>query len=128
MVFFVLTKGRLTDIYLDNFFVGSIVLLATFVFGLFLVLSKKVKIDSLSLVTIYFLTATVISFISMILLLEFKLPIRETFLPILINGIFVNRISYIFWIGALRIGKASLYCAIRIFESSDFNNIVDFVF
>ncbi len=106
-VFMVLTKGELTDIHFDNFFVDSIVLLAAFVFGLFSVLSKKVKIDSLSLVTIYFLTATVISFISMILLSEFKLPTQDTILPILINGIFVNGISYIFWIGALKIGKAS---------------------
>ena len=103
----VLTKGKLTDIHLDNLFVDSIVLLAAFVFGLFSVLSKKVKIDSLSLVTIYFLTATVISFISMISLSEFKLPTQDTILPILINGIFVNGISYIFWIGALKIGKAS---------------------
>ncbi len=106
-VFMVLTKGELTDIHFDNFFVDSIVLLAAFVFGLFSVLSKKVKIDSLSLVTIYFLTATVISFISMILLSEFKLPTQDTILPILVNGIFVNGISYIFWIGALKIGKAS---------------------
>lgn len=106
-VFMVLTKGKLTDIHLDNFFVDSIVLLAAFVFGLFSVLSKKVRIDSLSLVTIYFLTATVISFISMISLSEFKLPTEDTILPILINGIFVNGISYIFWIGALKIGKAS---------------------
>jgi len=106
-VFMVLTKGKLTDIHLDNLFVDSIVLLAAFVFGLFSVLSKKVKIDSLSLVTIYFLTATVISFISMISLSEFKLPTQDTILPILINGIFVNGISYIFWIGALKIGKAS---------------------
>lgn len=106
-VFMVLTKGKLTDIHLDNLFVDSIVLVAAFVFGLFSVLSKKVKIDSLSLVTIYFLTATVISFISMISLSEFKLPTQDTILPILINGIFVNGISYIFWIGALKIGKAS---------------------
>lgn len=106
-VFLVLTKGKLTDIHLDNLFVDGIVLIAAFVFGLFSVLSKKVKIDSLTLVTIYFLTATVISFVSMISLSEFKLPTQETILPILINGIFVNGISYLFWIRALKIGKAS---------------------
>jgi len=106
-VFLVLTKGNLTAIHLDNLFVDSIVLIAAFVFGLFSVLSKKVKIDSLTLVTIYFLTATVISFLSMISLSEFKLPTQVTFLPIIINGIFVNGISYLFWIGALKIGKAS---------------------
>lgn len=106
-VFMVLTKGKLSDIHFDNLFVDSIVLIAAFVFGLFSVLSKKIKIDSLPLVTIYFFTATIISFLSMITLSEFKLPTKETYLPILINGIFVNGISYIYWIGALKIGEAS---------------------
>lgn len=106
-VFLVLTKGKLTEIHLDNFFVDSIVFIAAFVFGLFSVLSKRVRIDSLTLVTIYFFTATVISFLSMISLSEFKLPTQETFLPIIINGIFVNGVSYLLWIGALKIGKAS---------------------
>ncbi len=106
-VFMVLTKGKLSDIHFNNLFVDSIVLIAAFVFGLFSVLSKKIKIDSLPLVTIYFFTATIISFLSMITLSEFKLPTKETYLPILINGIFVNGISYIYWIGALKIGEAS---------------------
>jgi drug/metabolite transporter (DMT)-like permease len=59
------------------------------------------------LVTVYFATATLSSFVSMISLSEFKLPETDTLLPVLINGIFVNGISYIFWIKALRLGKAS---------------------
>lgn len=106
-VFLVLTKGKLTELHFDNLFVDGVVLLAAFVFGLFSVLSKKIKIDSLTLVTIYFLTATVISFIVMIFLSEFILPPKETLLPILINGIFVNGISYIFWIEALKLSSAS---------------------
>ena len=106
-VFLVLTKGKFTDIHLDNFFVNVIVLLAAFSFGLFSVLSKKIKVDSLPLVTIYYFVATIVSFISMIFLSEFKIPEPDVYLPILINGIFVNGISYIFWIGALKIGKAS---------------------
>ena len=106
-VFLVFTKGKFTDIHLDNFFVNVIVLLAAFSFGLFSVLSKKIKVDSLPLVTIYYFVATIVSFISMIFLSEFKIPEPDVYLPILINGIFVNGISYIFWIGALKIGKAS---------------------
>lgn len=106
-VVLVLTKGDFTNIHFDNLFIDLIVLLAAFVFGLFSVLSKKVKIDASSLVTIYFLIATIVSFISMISLSEFTLPTQKTFLPIVINGIFVNGISYIFWIGALKTAKAS---------------------
>ncbi len=126
-VFLVLSKGRLRDIYLSNLEVDGVVLLAAFVFGLFSVLSKKVKIDSLSLVSVYFLTATIISFGSMIFFSEFCLPTRGTILPILINGIFVNGVSYIFWIGALKAGKAS-FVALFIFLTPVFSTLLLILF
>jgi drug/metabolite transporter (DMT)-like permease len=103
----VLTKGDFANIHFDNLFVNGIVLTAAFVFGLFSVLSKKIKVDSLVLVTIYFLTAAIASFISMLSLSNIKLPSFHTIIPILINGVFVNGISYILWIKALKIGDAS---------------------
>lgn len=106
-VFLVLSQGNFSNISFDNFFVDGIVLLAAFVFGLFSVLSKKNKTDDLLLVTIYFITATVVSFFSMSLMSDFKLPTVGSLLPILINGIFVNGVSYIFWIKALKKGDAS---------------------
>lgn len=106
-VILVLTKGDFANIHLENLYVDGIVLLAAFVFGLFSVLSKKINIDSLSLVTIYFLIATVVSFISMVSLSGFKLPNSSTIIPILVNGVFVNGISYIFWIKALNNSNAS---------------------
>lgn len=106
-VFIVLTKGDLTSLKFDNIFVVIIVLTAAFTFGLFSILSKKIEIDATFLVAIYFLTATVTSFISMNLLSEFKLPVKNSILPILINGIFVNGISYILWIRALKLSDAS---------------------
>lgn len=106
-VVLVLTKGNFADLHLENLYVDGIVLLAAFVFGLFSVLSKKINIDSLSLVTIYFGVATIVSFISMVCLSGFKLPTSSTIIPILVNGIFVNGISYIFWIKALKNSNAS---------------------
>lgn len=106
-VFLVLTKGKLVDIYFDNISVNIMVLLGAFVFALFSVLSKRVEIDPLILVTIYFLTASISSLISMVLLSEFKLPNPGAILPVVINGVLVNGISYIFWINSLKIGKAS---------------------
>lgn len=43
----------------------------------------------------------------MVVLSDFKLPTRETYVPIVVNGIFVNGLSYLLWIAALKIGKAS---------------------
>jgi drug/metabolite transporter (DMT)-like permease len=106
-IFMVLSKGDVSNIHFDNLFVDFIVLLAAFVFGLFSVLSKRINIDSLSLTSIYFFTALIASFVSMMVFSDFQLPSSKTILPILINGIFVNGISYIFWIKALKLGKAS---------------------
>ena len=106
-VIIILTKGDLSHIYLNNFKVDILVVIAAFSFALFSVLSKKVSLDGYTLNTIYFLTATICSFISMLTLSSFKLPDTYSLLPIIINGLFVNGISYLFWIKALRYAPAS---------------------
>lgn len=106
-VFLVLTKGDFSNIHLENYFVDILVLVAAMVFALFSVLSKKVHLEAYTMITIYFLTATVASFISMLWLSEFVLPTKDSIWPILINGVFVNGFSYIFWIKALKASEAS---------------------
>jgi len=106
-VLLILSKGNLKDLHFDNLTINLIVLLAAFSAGLFSVLSKKIEIDTIVLVSIYFLVATISSFISMLFLSNFKLPSQETIVPILINGILVNGISYLLWIKALREVDAS---------------------
>jgi len=106
-IFVVLTKGNPSTVHLDNLFVDLIVLVAAIIFGLFSVLSKKIDIESISLTCIYFLTALIASFLSMIVFSDFQIPNKQSILPILINGVFVNGLSYIFWIKALKAGKAS---------------------
>jgi drug/metabolite transporter (DMT)-like permease len=106
-VVLVLTKGKFTQIHLDNYFVDILVLVAALTFGLFSVLSKKVNIEPYSLITIYFLTATVASFISMLFFSNLSLPTKADLIPIFANGLFVNGFSYIFWIKALKEAEAS---------------------
>jgi drug/metabolite transporter (DMT)-like permease len=106
-VVLVLTKGNFTQVHLDNYFVDILVLVAALVFGLFSVLSKKVHLEPYTMITIYFLTATVASFVSMLWLSEFSLPTKDALIPILANGLFVNGFSYIFWIKALKEAEAS---------------------
>ncbi len=106
-VIIILTKGDVTHIYLSNFKVDILVIIAAFSFALFSVLSKKVSLDAYTLNTIYFLTATICSFVSMLIFSSFKLPDIHSLLPIIINGLFVNGISYLFWIKALRYAPAS---------------------
>lgn len=106
-VMLVLTKGNFTQIHLDNYSVDILVLVAAFVFGLFSVLSKKVHLEPYTMITVYFLTATVASFASMLWFSDFSLPAKDAFVPILANGLFVNGFSYIFWIKALKEAEAS---------------------
>jgi drug/metabolite transporter (DMT)-like permease len=106
-VFLVLTKWEILNIHFDNYFVNIIVLIAAISFSLFSVLSKKIKLETYTLLTIYFWTATIFSFISMLLLSNFSLPTKESIIPILINGILINWYSYLFWIKALKKLNAS---------------------
>src|SRR3989339_842172 len=106
-VILVLTKGNPAQIHLDNYFVDILVLIAALTFGLFSVLSKKVHLEPYTMITIYFLTATVASFVSMLWLSDFSLPTKDALIPILANGLFVNGFSYIFWIKALKEAEAS---------------------
>ena len=106
-VILILTKGNFTQIHLNNIKVDMLVIFGAFAFALFSVLSKKVTIDAYTLNSIYFLVATISSFISMLLFSSFKLPDTQALLPILINGLFVNGISYLFWIKALKHAPAS---------------------
>lgn len=106
-VFLVLTKGNFEQLKFENINIDIIVFTGAFVFALFSVLSKKIKMDDMLLLTIYFLTASFASFISMNFYSEFKIPNLNTVIPILINGFLVNGLSYIFWIKALKIGEAS---------------------
>lgn len=111
-VILVLTKGNFAQVRLDNYFVDILVLIAALSFGLFSVLSKKVHFEPYTMTTVYFLTATVISFISMLWLSHFSLPTKDAIIPILVNGLLVNGFSYIFWIKALKEAEASFVATI----------------
>jgi len=45
--------------------------------------------------------------ISIIFFSEFSFPIRSEIVPILLNGLFVNGFSYLFWLVALKSTEAS---------------------
>lgn len=106
-VFIVLTKGNFEQLKFENISIDIIVFTGAFIFALFSVLSKKIKMNDTTLLTIYFITSSVASFVSMHLFSEFKIPNMNTIIPIIINGFLVNGLSYIFWIKALKIGEAS---------------------
>lgn len=103
----VLTKGNVRDIRLDNYFVDGLVLAGAAGFALFSVLSKRIRLEPVGVISVYFLAATIASFFSMVLMSELAWPTMQSLLPILLNGILVNGYSYVFWIVALRKTDAS---------------------
>lgn len=103
----VLTKGEFKNIDISNGRVLILVGAGAACFALFSVLSKKVKKEPLGVVTIYFLVATLASFVSMLAYSEFALPSKSDMMPILLNGILVNGFSYVFWFLALKATEAS---------------------
>lgn len=108
----VLTKGNLAAVHLSNSKASILVLAGAFAFALFSVLGKKTETDPYVLNTVYFLTALAASFFSMLYFSGFRLPSAATFYPVMINGILVNGISYVFWIKALRKAEASFAASI----------------
>ncbi|MEK7187614.1 MAG: DMT family transporter [Patescibacteria group bacterium] len=106
-VILVLTRGNLGQLYLSNISMDLLVLLAASVFGLFSVLSKKADLEPFTGTTLFFLAATIFSFISMLVLSNFVMPTKESLIPILGNGILINGFSYVLWLKGLKYADAS---------------------
>ncbi|HJE02638.1 DMT family transporter [Aliarcobacter thereius] len=106
-VFLVISKGDISNLNFENIDVLLVVLLSAFCFALFSVLSKKVRIDAVNAVMIYFLSATIYSFFTMQTFSSFVIPESKDWIAILVNGVFINGISYLFWIKGLQIFDAS---------------------
>lgn len=103
----VITKGSYSTLDFSKIDVLLVVMIGTIAFALFSVLSKKVKINSTNAVMIYFFSAIVYSTISLETFSSFIFPQLSDWSPILINGILINGISYLFWIKSLQIYDAS---------------------
>lgn len=103
----VLTKGEFSQINVSNPLVILLVGTGASCFALYSVLSKTVKKEPIVVVSFYFLSALVASFLFMLLFSSFSMPTTAEIVPILLNGILVNGYSYIFWMKALHSTEAS---------------------
>jgi len=103
----VITKGDFTSLDFGQIDVLLIVILGAISFALFSVLSKIVKVNATNAVMIYFFSAIIYSIISVQFFSEFTLPSAKDWISILINGAFLNGISYLFWVKALKTFDAS---------------------
>ncbi len=104
-VILVITGGRLSGLHIVK--IDLVVIFAAFVFAMFSILSKDVNYDPFVLIFVYFGSAAVFSFISMMALSHPAVPAGGAWIPVVVNGLFVNGYSYLFWILALRRADAS---------------------
>ena len=101
-VLLVISKGDFTQLSVPNIELLLWVLLGVTAFALFSVLSKQVDIPALPANTIFFAVATFASFITLTINSSMIIPDLESALPVLINGVIVNGVSYYFWLKALK--------------------------
>ncbi|MGP1450377.1 MAG: DMT family transporter [Wolinella sp.] len=106
-VWIVINKGEFGVFSLVSVNALVSVMLGAFAFALFSVLSKRLKASAVHAVGIYFACAILYSSVAVEAFSEWILPSGIEWLYIAINGIFLNGVSYIFWIEALRLGNAS---------------------
>jgi len=104
----IVTHGRLFTLSLTSLQGDMLALGGAAVFALFSVLGKKYRYDQVVSVFIYFVTALVFIAPTLVLFSSLKMPSWHIWLWLLLNGLVVNGISYIFWLKALEYGDTSV--------------------
>ena len=104
----IVTHGRLFTLSLTSLQGDMLALGGAAVFALFSVLGKKYRYDQVVSVFIYFVTALVFIIPTLFFLSSLKIPSWHIWLWLLLNGLVVNGISYIFWLKALEYGDTSV--------------------
>jgi len=104
----IVTHGRIFTLSLTSLQGDLLALRGASVFALFSVLGKKYRYDQVVSVFLYFVTALVFIIPTLILFSSLKIPSWHIWLGLLLNGLVVNGISYIFWLKALEYGDTSV--------------------
>ena len=97
----IFTHGNLNELEITNVLGDALALLGAFIFALFSILGKRVNYDRVVAAFIYFLVASIFSFITMLAFSNFVVPSSTTLIYLLLNGILINGLTYIWWFKAL---------------------------
>lgn len=106
-VILVITKGNLSTLNFSEIDVLLIVMLGAIAFALFSVLGKIVSVNPTNAVMIYFFSAILYSIVMVGTFSSFVIPTYKDWFSIIVNGAFINGISYLFWIKGLKVFDAS---------------------
>jgi drug/metabolite transporter (DMT)-like permease len=104
----IVTQGDLSSVTITNVLGDSLAIIAALVFALFSVLGKKLQADPVVSVFLYFLTALLFIIPTTFLFSTLALPPVSVWFWLLVNGLLVNGISYVFWFKALEHGDTAV--------------------
>lgn len=98
----IVTRGQWQGIQVNQPVALIWVAVGSLCFAVFSIFSKRLRVDPVVLTTLYFGAALVASAMSVALFSHLVWPSWSESAPLIINGVLVNGVSYLFWIGALR--------------------------
>ncbi len=100
-IIIITTKGDITGFTFTSVYGDALALIGAFTFALFSVLGKKNTYDRIFSVFMYYVAALIFIVPTVFFASSFVLPSKDIIIWVLINGFFVNGISYLFWFNAL---------------------------
>lgn len=106
-VLVIVTKGHILHVKFINIQGDMLALFGAICFALFSTLGKKVNYDQIIAVFVYFTSATILG-VTTVSLFKITNPSANVLFWLLINGLFINGISYIFWFKALKSAQTAL--------------------
>jgi len=106
-VLVIVTKGHILHVKFTNIQGDMLALFGAICFALFSTLGKKVNYDQIIAVFVYFTSATILG-VTTVSLFKITNPSANVLFWLLINGLFINGISYIFWFKALKSAQTAL--------------------
>ncbi|MDX7987904.1 EamA family transporter [Xenorhabdus sp. 12] len=95
------TKGNITEIAVEHPLALLLVFSGAFCFALMSVLSRQFAIDSYICTFWVFLCSTLVSAVFMFAFSRINVPVGDSLVPTLLNGIILNGVSYIIWFKAM---------------------------
>ncbi len=106
-VMIVVTKGDISLFSLDFPLGLGVVFVGAFCFALFSVLSKKMDIEPIDGVLMFFIWGSIFALLWVFCTSGFEAINLDNLFYIAINGIVINGISYIWWVEAIELWEAS---------------------
>ncbi|BDX05016.1 DMT family transporter [Planctobacterium marinum] len=101
-VVLVLSKGDFSSLKISEPAALFWVFIGASCFALFSVLSKYFHYEPITLTTLYFAVACLMSGLQVLLTEQWQWPAQQAWFAILLNGALVNGISYLLWIWAIK--------------------------